>query len=141
MLVNTKALYMVGEGRLVHDENGFCLTGCDGKLHYEQKSRQSYTVNSDFNWYELGDVVSVGNNEHLFYCFPKQKEDIVTKIRLAAEEIYKPKFVFRCLNPNGLQGSQMEIYSGVTDTASQIYKCKSVPIYKCKCLAFQIQIF
>lgn len=59
----------------------------------------------------------------------------------AAEEIYKPKFVFRCLNPNGLHGSQMEIYSGVTDTARQIYKCKSVTIYKCKYLAFQIQIF
>jgi 1-acyl-sn-glycerol-3-phosphate acyltransferase len=91
MTVDTKHLYHIGEGRLVHNGDGFVLDGCNGKLHYEQKSRQSYTVNSDFNWYELGDVVSVGNNEHLFYCFPKQKEDIVTKIRLAAEEIYKIK--------------------------------------------------
>lgn len=91
MTVDTKHLYHIGEGRLVHNGDGFVLDGCDGKLHYEQKSRQAYTVNSDFNWYELGDVVSVGNNEHLFYCFPKQKEDIVTKIRLAAEEIYKIK--------------------------------------------------
>ena len=91
MTVDTKHLYHIGEGRLVHNGDGFVLDGCDGKLHYEQKARQAYTVNSDFNWYELGDVVSVGNNEHLFYCFPKQKEDIVTKIRLAAEEIYKIK--------------------------------------------------
>lgn len=91
MTVDTKHLYHIGEGRLVHNGDGFVLDGCDGKLHYEQKSKQSYTVNSDFNWYELGDVVSVGNNEHLFYCFPKAKEDIVTKIRLAAEEIYKIK--------------------------------------------------
>lgn len=91
MTVDTKHLYHIGEGKLVHNGDGFVLDGCDGKLHYEQKARQAYTVNSDFNWYELGDVVSVGNNEHLFYCFPKQKEDIVTKIRLAAEEIYKIK--------------------------------------------------
>ncbi len=89
MTIDTRHLYHIGEGRLIHNGDGFVLHGCDGELHYEQKARQSYTVNSDFNWYELGDVVSVGNNEHLFYCFPKQKEDIVTKIRLAAEEIYK----------------------------------------------------
>ena len=89
MSVDTKAIFRVGEGRLRHDENGLSLTGCDGKLHYEQKSKQSYTVNSDFNWYELGDVVSVGNNEHLFYCFPETDGDVVAKTRLAAEELYK----------------------------------------------------
>ena len=89
MTVDTLHLYHVGEGRLVHDESGFTLDGCEGKLHYEQKTRASYTVNSDFNWYELGDVISIGNNEHLFYCFPKTEGDIVAKTRLAAEELYK----------------------------------------------------
>lgn len=89
MTVDTLHLYHVGEGRLVHEESGFTLDGCEGKLHYEQKTRASYTVNSDFNWYELGDVISIGNNEHLFYCFPKVEGDIVAKTRLAAEELYK----------------------------------------------------
>lgn len=89
MTVDTKHLYSIGEGRLHHDGDGFVLEGCDGEVHYEQKVRFSYTVNSDFNWYELGDVISIGNNEHLFYCFPKEEGDIVTKIRLAAEEMYK----------------------------------------------------
>ena len=89
MTIDTLHLYHVGEGRLVHEEAGFTLDGCEGKLHYEQKTRASYTVNSDFNWYELGDVISIGNNEHLFYCFPKVEGDIVAKTRLAAEELYK----------------------------------------------------
>ena len=89
VLADYKALYSVGEGRLTHDRNGFHLTGCDGKLHYEQKPLASYSLYSDFNWYELGDVISIGNNDHLFYCFPKSEGDIVAKTRLAAEELYK----------------------------------------------------
>lgn len=82
-------LYHVGEGRLRHSKDGFVLDGCDGKLHYEQKPLASYSLNSDFNWYEIGDMISIGNNEHLYYCFPKEKGDIVAKARLATEELYK----------------------------------------------------
>ena len=39
-------------------------------------------------WYELGDVICIGNGEHLFYCFP-QGNVPVAKARLAAEELYK----------------------------------------------------
>jgi hypothetical protein len=87
MLVDHKALYMVGEGRLVHNENGFLLTGCDGKLRYEQKPLFSHCLNSDFYWYEIGDVIGIGNADALYYCFPKDGCS-VTKARLAAEEMY-----------------------------------------------------
>jgi RIO-like serine/threonine protein kinase len=50
----------------------------------------SHSLNSDFFWYELGDVIGIGNRSELYYCFPKDK-DVVTKARLAAEEIYKKK--------------------------------------------------
>ena len=37
MVVDTKALYKVGSGRICHNvEDGFHLTGCDGKLDYRQ---------------------------------------------------------------------------------------------------------
>lgn len=87
MLVDHKALYMVGEGRLIHNENGFVLTGADGKLNYEQKPLFSHGLNSDFFWYEIGDVIGIGNADALYYCFPKT-EGVVTKTRLAAEELY-----------------------------------------------------
>ena len=88
ILKDSKALYMVGKGKLHHDVNGFILDGCGGKLHYEQSPASSYSVNSDYFWYEIGDIVSIGTNDCLFYCFPKEG-DIVAKTRLAAEELYK----------------------------------------------------
>ena len=88
IMVDFKAIYMVGEGKLVHDSNGFVLSGCDGKLHYTQKPLSSYGLYSDFNWYEKGDVICIGDRKRLYYCFPKQK-DVVAKARLAAEELYK----------------------------------------------------
>jgi hypothetical protein len=90
MLVDTKHLYMVGEGHLTHDrENGFTLTGCDGKLHYTQKPQSCYSVNADYYWYEIGDIISIGNSEALYYCFPRNAGDFVAKTRFAAEEMYK----------------------------------------------------
>jgi len=88
ILKDSKALYMVGEGSLHHDVNGFILDGCNGRLHYEQAPGASYSVNSDYYWYEIGDIVSIGTNDCLYFCFPKEG-DIVAKTRLAAEELYK----------------------------------------------------
>ena len=88
VLKDSKALYMIGTGRLHHDNDGFILDGCDGKLHYEQAPSASYSVNSDYFWYEIGDIVSIGTNDCLYFCFPKEG-DIVAKTRLAAEELYK----------------------------------------------------
>ena len=87
--VDTKNLFHVGEGRLTHSTEGFHLTDASGELDYTQKPTASYSVNSDFNWYEIGDIVGIGDSECLYYCFPKIEGDIVTKVRLAAEEIYK----------------------------------------------------
>lgn len=89
MLVNSACLFRVGEGRLTHGADGFALDGCDGELHYHQGPLASHTLNADFNWYEIGDVIGIGNRVALYYCFPKRKEASVFKFRLATEEIYK----------------------------------------------------
>ena len=88
MLVNTDALYRVGDGVLHHDRDGFHLTGCDGALDYRQKPLSSYSLNADYYWYEIGDVISIGDVNGLYYCFPKGDGDIVAKTRLATEELY-----------------------------------------------------
>ncbi len=90
MMVDYKAIYSVGSGRLIHNSDGFTLTGCDGKLHYTQSPLSSYGLYSDYYWYELGDVICIGNGDALYYCFPKCG-DVVAKTRLAAEELYKIK--------------------------------------------------
>lgn len=89
VLVDHKAIYKVGSGRLLHDNNGFHLTGCDGKIDYKQAPGACYGLYSDYFWYEIGDVICIGNKEILYYCFPQNSGDIVAKTRMAAEELYK----------------------------------------------------
>ena len=88
IIADYKALYMVGEGKLSHNENGFTLQGADGDLSYQQSPLSSYSLNSDFLWYEIGDVIGIGDSKRLYYCFPKT-ESIVAKARFATEELYK----------------------------------------------------
>lgn len=88
MMVDFKAIYNVGEGRLIHTPEGFTLTGCDGKLNYFQPSKASYGLNADYYWYEIGDVICIGDNDVLYYCFPPEGIP-VAKARLATEELYK----------------------------------------------------
>lgn len=89
MLVDMEAIYRVGEGTLIHNNEGFKLTGCNGKLNYVQKPLASYSLYSDYYWYELGDMICIGDKKILYYCFPKSKYDVVAKTRLAVECLYK----------------------------------------------------
>ena len=89
VMVDMSCVYQVGSGHLTHNTDGFHLTGCDGKLDYVQKPLASYTINADYYWYEIGDVICIGNSDALYYCFPKNTGDIVAKTRLAAEELFK----------------------------------------------------
>lgn len=91
MMVDYKAIYMVGNGKLIHDSEGFRLTGCDGKLFYSQGPLACYGLYADYYWYEIGDVICIGNQDALYYCFPENCGDVVAKTRLAVEELYKLK--------------------------------------------------
>lgn len=86
---DTKHMYRVGEGRLTHGADGLHLTSEEAGIDYTHKPLASYTINSDFNFYEIGDVISFGDNTCLYYCFPKTEGVSVAKVRLAAEELYK----------------------------------------------------
>ena len=88
--VNLDGVCMIGSGHLTHDENGFHLTGGEGKLDYRQTATASHTLYSDYYWYEIGDVIGIGDNEFSYFCFPKADVS-VTKARLATEELYKMK--------------------------------------------------
>ena len=90
MLRDHKAIYNVGSGRMIHDETGFQLTGCDGRLNYTQSPLASHSLYADYFWHEQGDIIGVGNQECLYYCFPEEGIPVV-KARLAAEELYKLK--------------------------------------------------
>lgn len=88
--VNLDGVCLIGSGRLTHDLNGFHLTGADGKLDYKQSAVASHTLYSDYYWYEIEDVIGIGDNEFSYFCFPGADVS-VTKVRLATEELYKMK--------------------------------------------------
>ena len=88
--VNLDGVCKIGKGHLRHDLEGFHLTGADGKLDYKQSAVFSHTLYSDYYWYEMGDVIGIGDNEFSYFCFP-DKNVSVTKARLATEELYKMK--------------------------------------------------
>ena len=88
--VNLDGVAMIGSGHLTHDAEGFRLVGAEGKLDYRQNPTYSHTLYSDFYWYEIGDVISIGDNEFTYFCFPKENLS-VCKARLATEELYKMK--------------------------------------------------
>ncbi len=89
MGVNSKSIYDVGEGRLTHSTDGFHLTGCEGKLDFAVKPTSSYSLYSDYLWYEIGDMICIGDTKAFYYCFPQVDGDYVAKTRLATEELYK----------------------------------------------------
>ncbi len=88
LMVNHDAIYMIGDGHLIHDTDGFHLTGAGNSFEYNQLPQSSYSCYSDYYWYELGDIICIGDKKCLYYCFPK-KEGVVAKTRLATEELYK----------------------------------------------------
>ncbi len=92
VMTDTSCIYDIGDGHLTHNCEGFTLTSDDGELNYHQKPLSSYGLYSDFYWYKLGDIICIGNNDVLYYCFPKTSDDIVAKARLAQEELFKLLF-------------------------------------------------
>lgn len=91
MMIDTYHVYSLGDGKLTHNCDGFKLEAFDSKLQCEVPAKLTYTVNADFFWYQIADVVTINDSKYSYFCFPKEKKDIVAKMRLAAEELYKIK--------------------------------------------------
>lgn len=88
VLKNYDSIYHIGSGHLVHDVNGFNLTSKELGIEYVQSPLASYSCGSDLNWYEIGDVIGIGDSKIRYYCLPKNKRDVVAKAKLATEELY-----------------------------------------------------
>ena len=93
LTVDTYKLFKVKDAHphFIHDINGFSLTDSSKDLSFKLNPQETYSVYSDFYWYELGDVISIGNTDIQYYGFPKNSKISVAKIRIASEEMYKIK--------------------------------------------------
>ncbi len=86
VLSDYKKIYLIGEGTLTHDKTAFKLKGAG--VEFIKPAISSATLYIDYFWYEMGDIISVGDTNYTYYCFPKNDYP-VTKAKLATEELYK----------------------------------------------------
>ncbi len=89
---NGTRFYDIGNGRIVHDLEGFRLngTGKYGEFEMERKSAGLEACHIEYNYLgKHGDCIDLNTLDDTFYIFPHRKDFSITKIALATEEIYR----------------------------------------------------
>ena len=83
----------LGNATLTHDsENGFVLTGYYNGQEYkiQRKPYEMYGVHIEYDYCYIKpfDCIDISTDKDSFYCYPT-KQNVVTKLSLATEELYK----------------------------------------------------
>ena len=92
MLPNVKKFIPIGNANLVHDMNGFKLTGEFEGEKYEVviPAAATYGVHIEYEYLgKYGDCVDLNTLDNTYYVYPHGKDFAVTKFSLAAEELFK----------------------------------------------------
>jgi len=82
----------IGDGHLIHDLNGFTLTGeFEGeKYEVHLPGNETYGVHIEYEYLgKYGDCVDLNTLDNTYYVYPHGEDFAVTKFSLATEEIYK----------------------------------------------------
>ena len=100
-LPNAKAFVRLGQGTMVHDMNGFNVTGTDTDGDFFQMIKpvpSLYSCHIEYDYLgKHGDCVDLNTLEDTWYIYPKGRDFSVTKMALATEELY---FDYRQKNGN-----------------------------------------
>ena len=82
----------IGNGHLIHDMNGFKLTGEFEGEKYEVflDARMHYGVHIEYEYLgKYGDCVDLNTLDNTYYVYPHGEDFAVTKLSLACEELFK----------------------------------------------------
>ncbi|PKK93603.1 MAG: hypothetical protein CVV61_03765 [Tenericutes bacterium HGW-Tenericutes-6] len=87
-LPNAKGYIPLGKGTLIHDLSGFHLQGENIDLKKEPLSL--YGLHIEYNYLEKkGDCIDLSTLDDTYYIYPQTKQNVVTKLHFAVEEMYK----------------------------------------------------
>jgi len=90
-LVNHKGYYDLGTARIVHDADGFRMEG--NPAYFPQpvikKPISMYTCHIEYQYFNKGDCFELSTMEETWYLYPLKARNVVTKIQIATEEMYK----------------------------------------------------
>ncbi len=92
ILPNADKFIPVGNGKLIHDMNGFKLTGNYKGQDYEVEipAKRIYGVHIEYEYLgKYGDCVDLNTLDNTYYVYPHGKNFAVTKFSLATEELFK----------------------------------------------------
>ena len=89
-LPNARGYIRLGTGHLIHDAEGFRMTGnFDGKpFELVKEPRSMYACHIEYNYFGKGDCIDLSTLEDTWYLYPRTARTAVTKISLAVEELY-----------------------------------------------------
>ncbi|MCH5164246.1 MAG: 1-acyl-sn-glycerol-3-phosphate acyltransferase [Clostridiales bacterium] len=89
-LPNARKFYRHGNGKIVHTVDGFKLTcSAYGKDVDEfWKGQDTYGCHIEYNFRGKADVIDISRADESYWLYPSKK-DVITKISLAFEEIFK----------------------------------------------------
>ena len=91
-LPNAKKFIDLGMGTLIHDMNGFRLSGVADNEEFtmDWPAKDNYSVHIEYEYlFKHGDCVDLNTLTDTFYVYPKCDKFSVTKMSLACEELYK----------------------------------------------------
>ncbi|MDD3123611.1 MAG: hypothetical protein PHC62_08895 [Candidatus Izemoplasmatales bacterium] len=95
-LPNSDGYIRLGKGKLIHDMTGFHLSanfdGEDFKL--EKDPLSLYSLHIEYDYLGKGhDCIDLSTLNDTYYIYPINKENVVTKLHFATEELYKMKII------------------------------------------------
>ncbi len=91
-LPNAEKFISLGEGTMIHDENGFTVTvtSPDGEVYTMKKPVPSlYSCHIEYEYlFQHGDCVDLNTLDDTWYVYPHDCAFSVTKMAIATEELY-----------------------------------------------------
>lgn len=89
ILQNKDGYYRIGQGKVIHDENGFHLEV--DHLVIDKAVPETFGLHVEYDYLGRGDGFSFSKNEDTFYLYPVRQDYNVTKLHFAVEELYNIK--------------------------------------------------
>ena len=78
-----------GHYHLTHDiKEGFNVKGTDNDFHFYRSSLQSYAIHIEYNYLDRGAFLELANQKEIYFVYPLNKPEQLTKIHFAVEHIY-----------------------------------------------------
>jgi len=90
-LPNAKKYIPIGKGTLVHDMNGFRVSGSGkyGDFFLERAANDLYSCHIEYEYLgKYGDCIDLNTLDDTFYIYPEGRDFAVTKMALATEELF-----------------------------------------------------